>query len=161
ESHMVYRSCSKLGVVVFASMLSTAAVANPDSLKPVVNIYVTSSLDGLDRATQLAEEYAGQILAKAGVGVRWVNCRPGGSSQIRGPRDFGFHIRKEMPPDYSGAALGFASIVHPFGVASYSRIEAVAFRRHMAVAPILGAVMAHEIGHWLLGANAHSPHGVM
>src|SRR5262249_17895041 len=120
-----------------------------------------SSLDGRDRAIQLAEEYAGQILAKAGVGVRWVNCRPGGSPQIRGPNDFGFHIRKEMPPDYSHAALGFASIVHPFGVASYSRIEAVAFRRHMAVAPILGAVMAHEIGHWLLGANAHSPHGVM
>jgi len=47
------------------------------------------------------------------------------------------------------------------GFIAASRIEPAAFRHHMTVVPILGAVVAHEIGHWLLGAKAHSPYAVM
>lgn len=157
---MDYRFPPKLSAVVFALMLSATATANSDA-KPDINIYVASSYAKPDGAILLAEECASQILAKAGVNVHWLNCPPAGCSQARGPSDFGFHITRRMPPGHRDGALGFANTVHPVGGAGYSEIETAAFRRNMTVVPILGAVMAHEIGHWLLGAKAHSPYGVM
>ena len=41
------------------------------------------------------------------------------------------------------------------------RIDELAWRAGGRTARILGHTMAHELGHLLLGANAHSPSGIM
>jgi hypothetical protein len=43
----------------------------------------------------------------------------------------------------------------------YDRIERVAIARRIPIARGLGHVMAHEIGHLLLGVNSHSDQGLM
>ena len=45
--------------------------------------------------------------------------------------------------------------------ACYGRIEALAKRGGIDAAKVLGIVMAHEIGHLLLGRGAHSSAGIM
>jgi len=43
----------------------------------------------------------------------------------------------------------------------YSQIEDLAARSGAPLAVILGAAVAHEIGHLLLGLESHSPRGIM
>jgi len=43
----------------------------------------------------------------------------------------------------------------------YHRVEELARGRNLSAADSLGHAMAHEIGHLLLGANSHSPSGLM
>jgi hypothetical protein len=66
----------------------------------------------------------------------------------------------------SNEPLGFAQQCpdsEPGCVANifYAKIDEVAWRAGGRSARILGHTMAHELGHLLLGANAHSPSGIM
>jgi len=43
----------------------------------------------------------------------------------------------------------------------YHRVEAIAKKAGLSRAVILGHILAHEIGHLLLGRDSHSPSGIM
>jgi hypothetical protein len=43
----------------------------------------------------------------------------------------------------------------------YDSVEKLHQDWHASLSRVLGHVMAHEIGHLLLGTNAHSPMGIM
>jgi hypothetical protein len=45
--------------------------------------------------------------------------------------------------------------------ASYNSVEELDEEWHVGLARVLGHVMAHELGHLLLGSNAHSRQGIM
>lgn len=57
----------------------------------------------------------------------------------------------------SGASEARGRVVYVF----YHRIERVAMTHHTPVARGLGHVMAHEVGHALMGVNSHSSEGLM
>ena len=57
----------------------------------------------------------------------------------------------------SGATEARGRIAYIF----YDRIERIAVSQHMPVARGLGHVMAHEVGHLLIGVNSHSDQGLM
>lgn len=44
---------------------------------------------------------------------------------------------------------------------SYYSVEALDREWHIGLARVLGHVMAHELGHLVLGSNAHSRQGIM
>jgi hypothetical protein len=48
-----------------------------------------------------------------------------------------------------------------YGDVSYNAVEDLDRKWHVRLARVLGHVMAHELGHLLLGLNAHSRQGIM
>jgi hypothetical protein len=61
--------------------------------------------------------------------------------------------------------LGFTEVDEVIGISAagvyYPSAVEVAKKCQADVFQILGAAIAHEVGHLILGANAHSPGGVM
>jgi hypothetical protein len=57
----------------------------------------------------------------------------------------------------SGATEARGRIAYVF----YNRVERAAIAHRIPIARGLGHVMAHEIGHLLIGVNSHSGHGLM
>jgi len=109
-----------------------------------------------------AESAAGWMLEKAGIAVRWQEC-DGLCAQPSDPLLFVVSVNRQDPPQQTGDALGFALLKNRgnHAAALYHRISAVVARdAAYRDSVLLGAVIAHELGHLLLGHNRHGE-GVM
>jgi len=116
---------------------------------------------------QFAEEVASEIFRQTGIRAAWLTC-PAAEQCLAAPGRPEFRL--EIVPNISGVAkedtLGFAL---PCNIADhvclsyvlYSPIRALAAHDGTTPSRLLGHVMAHEIGHALLGPNAHAPTGIM
>jgi hypothetical protein len=71
-----------------------------------------------------------------------------------GPLTIALRIVPRPAPGLYFKALGYAS--KPYITVNFSRVEEVATQSGVASDRILGCVIAHELGHALLGPNAHS-----
>jgi len=116
-----------------------------------------------DNIRRPGERRAAQILGSAGVTVRWAECPCTGEP---GRNEFWVHVL-DRPPRRLREAAGFA-VIFPAGDARdgyagifYRNVTETAEREDADLAAMLGATIAHEIGHLLLGSNSHSPTGVM
>ena len=112
------------------------------------------SLSTLSRA----EEVVTHIFAASGIELRWSNVPVQGRYLRTAILDRGLHGLPEH-------ALAFATLLPP-GNASYAGVSlpsvaTVAESEDIPLAIVLGASMAHEIGHVLLGSAAHAPSGIM
>ncbi len=114
-----------------------------------------------------AENGASWLLSSLCVAIRWSHCTEPTAS-TRAQCDVpGGSIEIHLLPSPLGAAgedaLGLALVPWQHTAAYLSRIRETAARNSTAIdVPILlGYVMAHEIGHVLLGSNAHASSGVM
>jgi hypothetical protein len=103
--------------------------------------------------------------------VTWVRCRSGSPDNPcaakEAPLDFQIEILDRKPANLRGDAAGYA-VVYPGGgrvggyaAVSYTRASANARQCDQTTHVVLGATMAHEIGHLLLGPKAHSRRGIM
>ena len=116
-----------------------------------------------------AEGVAAAILNPAGVEVTWLDCDSATHPcrQYPTPKEFWLHLLKNSPPRLRGDATGFAVLMPQrdgavsYAGVSYPAVEEVASGLEADVSDVLGATMAHEIGHILLGSQAHSRSGVM
>lgn len=123
-----------------------------------------------------AEGRAGHILSQAGIEVEWLNCGTGGShvpdqfeqaspcSSIAYPSHLSVRILlsvKSVRENILGEAFADSE-----GEGTYINL----FYRHLAKSnaqellvegDLLGCVIAHEVGHLLLGTNSHGPEGIM
>ncbi len=114
----------------------------------------------------MAAGIAGYALGKAGVEVTWLRC-PGraecGSEPANG--EFRLLILNLRPSRNKGDKTGFAVIpreaAQRYAGVFYPMVEDGARNLDADPAHLLGAVMAHEIGHLLLGSQAHSRAGIM
>lgn len=114
-----------------------------------------------------AEAVATQIFAEAGVEAIWTNCPDhqecGGEK--KGP-EFRIRILSQGKGIVTHDLLGFAI---PCGqrpdpcrfYVFYAPIDDLAERYHVRPGHVLGQVITHEVGHALLGANAHAVSGIM
>jgi hypothetical protein len=110
-----------------------------------------------------AEEEATYALQTAAVDVRWVDCAlPASCDRAVGPDEFEILVRKAAPStssqDGGVEALGQALLPRDkpgcYAMAYFSEIRRVANRTGaVSAGQILGYVIAHEIGHLLLGAR--------
>jgi hypothetical protein len=143
---------------------------------PVVKIATTVSVFddagvGLEMMEQ-AEEAAAYIFHRAGLEVQWLNCTvAGGATHLEScgkavfPTNLQVRIARRSR-NLGPSALGI-SYLSADGSGCYSEVfvepvEELQKKEFLiSTAPLLGQAMAHEIGHLLLGANAHSARGIM
>lgn len=140
---------------------------------PAIQLRVVNEA-GVDPETlSLAEKEATDELRHSGIRLVWLACEAGraewGSGnpcqRERGPSEFWLRIVTRRPACSSGDVLGFSELDESVGRSSagvyYPKAEEMADYWSVRVGQILGAAIAHEVGHLLLGANAHSRSGVM
>jgi hypothetical protein len=155
-----------LGLDLASDFLARAA--EPD---PTLTVRVINYTEATPATMAKAQYQAGGILGEAGLHAIWLDCPLGQAAGVlRDPcqrplkpteivlRVLSDHLRNGIRDDAFGFAVlpVLASVYyeHAMGLA---RREGAEFE----VSTILGCVMAHEIGHLLLGSNSHSDTGIM
>ena len=158
-----------VGVISFAfpkTIFATGADSNP-TIRVRVNNYTQASAAILAGS----EREAGRILDKAGLQTVWLDCPAGHSSvDSQDPcgepleaTDIVLRVLSESSQNrFHDTAFGFAVVpvlasVYYDYVAHLARSDNAEFE----IPIILGCVIAHEIGHLLLGSNSHSASGIM
>jgi hypothetical protein len=146
----------------------SARAADPS---PTIRVRVTNYTEATPTTVSKAEHEASRILGEAGVNVVWIDCPLKRSAvvptdpcqQPLEPTDIVLrmlsdHSRNGVQDSAFGVAvLPVLASVYYEHVVSRARIDGADFE----VPIILGCVMAHEIGHLLLGSNSHSDTGIM
>jgi hypothetical protein len=104
------------------------------------------------------------MLARAGVRVTWVDCEVASCATIPG---YWIQFVERRPAGLHAETAGY-TVLHPaaegmaaYAVVAWRPLEAVAAEQDLDPGPLLGAAIAHEIGHLLLGSNSHTRSGVM
>ena len=115
-----------------------------------------------------AEQDAGRILASAGISVGWIEI----DANVRSDLPAGAIVLRILPeagPSHDPNAVGVALAPALGGIYAsifFDRVRERAmdplFREAGAnLVCVMGHVIAHEIGHLLLGTNSHSESGLM
>jgi hypothetical protein len=158
------------------SLMSLAGLhAQPPvtGLKIAVEVYNYSAVSA-DRLAR-AEEETARIFERIGVATTWLDCKLTSQEAARNtpcalpsaPTRFTLRLLSNSMADSLGVGGDiFGSALLPdnrgFGVMANvyaDRIRELAGGREFEL--ILGRVIAHELGHLLLGTNAHSAAGIM
>lgn len=165
------RGCARL-VLLLALLISPVCAKN---LRPEVTTVTVSLFNDAAVPPSLvwgAKRVATRVFAQAGVNLEWLNC--GLPSMTETERascilsDFPTHLHLRLiwrPTHSDGAALG-ASYLAEDGVAFqadifYERVAKLQSENQVEPAILLGVIMAHELGHLLLGTDSHSSAGLM
>ncbi len=167
-------------VALFLAFGSTCAAQTSsgevelNSLKITISVYNHAEVS--PETLTAAEHVAWEIFRRAGIAAVWAHCRV---SEAEAPRDQGCeeplspaHLVLRILPQTMSAHFPFSSstfgaaMLSPEGTGYYGyvfqdRVEQLVRDSHVNRSEILGHVVAHEIGHLLLGSNAHSNTGIM
>lgn len=141
-----------LAMVVLAALNRPAAAQNP-----AVNVIIRNDAGVPEQMVAAAQEIVTKIYADAGVEVAWTR---------------GHHItivlmpqaaadRMRQLPNTMGFAPGDVTARGRVAYVLEHRVADVARGYSTEVEVVLGAAIAHELGHLLLPINAHSPRGLM
>jgi hypothetical protein len=154
---------SLVGTLGFAFPETACAAENFPS--PKITVLVFNSTQASPAILVRAESEAGRILGKTGLRVAWLECVGPSADSSQGPCQKGPDIMlrvlaEPVPNKFQDEDFGFA--IHPVLVSVYYE-RAMRFAKSKGVAApiILGCVIAHELGHLLLGSNGHSAAGIM
>ena len=158
------RAMSITALLESAPFLVHPAAADPAAMG-TLTIRVLDDHSGVDpKDWASAQATTGRILQKTGIKVRWVSVEP--SSALTGdPRSVVLVLgHAALVPRGGGSGLTIlghaardAGVVRVFS----RMVREVATQSGIPIADLLGHVIAHEIGHFLLGPEAHSPIGIM
>ena len=119
-----------------------------------------------------AEQQAAKIFSRTGLDVTWLRCthinsgvRAAACNGFDVPDHIAVRIIGHTPSCKSDAAFGVAFLA-PDGTGRYSdvfwkRAQGLHANSNVDLGGILGSVIAHEMGHLLLGSNAHAISGIM
>jgi hypothetical protein len=148
--------------LVAAGLAGTAAEAfGADAELPAIRILVINKA-GVPPADVIVEAQSetARIYAALGVRLEWtgLSALPRLAMLITSDSNLG---GQDVAADAMGAAPAADDETGRVAYAFYVRIEGLAKRHAVDVAKVLGIVMAHEIGHLLLGRGAHSSVGIM
>jgi predicted aspartyl protease len=141
---------------------------------PTIRVRVVNYAQAMPSALTGAEREAGVIFGQAGMQIVWVNCRTPLSPIAPAdpclvplePNDVVLRIlakqTKSAEKRFEEPIFGFAAAPVLAGVYYEFALDlAKADNTEYELPVILGSVIAHEIGHLLLGPNGHSRFGVM
>jgi len=159
---------------VFATLVFAGTLVSPETVQGQSEVDSTNALTltieidnwaKVSPATlQKGQAVAGQILAEAGITLRWVNC------PCEKPRPDAATLSLRIIPKLFGSTsstfrtdhLGFSAVTEEGGVLAtvfYDRIQSVG--KGGDLSNLLGLATAHELGHLLLGSRAHVDDGIM
>jgi hypothetical protein len=169
--------------LVLSFVLAVAGSAHADPARRVIRVYDTT--DGASDIRTAAIRTAASIVAEAGISVEWRDCTDD-STQDRcqdrrqrhdlivrimpaaapGTVFRGSSLQLRTEPGEVNLQLGVA-VINPVTLSGematifHEQVRSVARRSGVDNAELLGRALAHEIGHLLLRARAHSPSGLM
>ena len=164
------------GRVVVAAVVLTAWFAQASGRAAVIldslsiRIYDNAGVLGPHRARAIKR--AGDILARADLAVDWRDCpvtgvlARGACAAPPAPGELALRLVHSPKGDPNPRALGNALIDTTTGSGTLAtvyvdRVTALSQQGRMDPWSMVGGVMAHEIGHLLLGTNSHSDIGLM
>lgn len=155
-------------IVIFMQLTALDMLAHSNALLPF-QIYVYNQAQVPQAVLARAERRVTLILRDSGVQPEWLDCmalagRPSSCSGAAIPGSVAVQIVHEttkMRDEIFGAAfLGEDGIGRQSDV-FYDRLNELHRDWNIELPELLGNVMAHEIGHLLLGFHAHSLTGIM
>ena len=155
---------------VLAISFSASAGTSPTGPEVRINVYNDAQLP--DHLLTEALQEASRIFQKIRVETIWAECTSSPTSSKRAsecqPSWGPAHLSLRIVPWSSklGDAIFGISFLSPEGEGTYCDVFYDSVKKlhqdwHVNIARILGHTMAHEIGHLLLGTNAHSRIGIM
>ena len=146
------------------------ACAAPAAPELAITVRVYNYTQASPTILARAELEAGHIFGEAGLKLVWVDCTPGPTLISQNPCQEAIEaedvrLRILLAPVRNGlqdAAFGFAiapalATVYYETALGFARYD----EREFEAPIVLGCVIAHEIGHLLLGSNGHSFSGIM
>ncbi len=161
-----------VGLVGILGVASSGTVfAAENELVPILTVQVYNYSQASPAVLTGAEREADRILGEAGVRAVWLECPVGPSGVMpKGPCDkeldaTDVRLRVLAAPnqhEYQDSVFGFT--IHPAFASVYYEFamrRAKTDRAASEITIILGGVIAHELGHLLLGTNGHSRAGIM
>jgi hypothetical protein len=169
------RARSLLGVLTIllpACALGGGDRYSVDRTTPAMRILVISNSRVDDKTLSSALRKAEVIFHDAGVRVTWIRC-PGDAQPVYPPecrsddvRTLFLRIVRQPPRGYLGRdAMGVALTAgqeSTYATVFHDRVLAMVPRSKPGLeGMILGHVIAHELGHLLLGTTAHASFGLM
>ena len=161
----VFTVCSTWVLLLGASLSAAARHApkkeSPPESRITLCVYDDAGLPA--RLLQQALSDTQAILGDAGVALVPVTCTPNATAESchRAPDPLNVTLRVLRRPVPGADADTLGSSTGPKIAVNYSRVERLAESYGIFPDRILGCVIAHELGHVLLGPNSHSARGVM
>ena len=168
----VFATCAALMFLAVASVGFSQTLA-VNGAKPQVAISVYDYAHVPMGLLAGAEEAAQRIFRQAGVETVWVTCLPkpkkiesNGCYAVDAnhlmlkilPRAIAANVRDRG--DVLGTAIVDESGIGFYAYVFYDHVQRLAEERKLGHA-LLGDVLAHEIGHLLMGSSSHSVSGIM
>ncbi len=131
-----------------------------------VTVLVSNSAEVAPALLREAEGEASRLFRAAGIEIQWVNCRKGTRDECRvvGYDEYVLHIvqdGKTTTKSVFGEAFLGEGGIGKYSDVFFRRIQSANRTFGADPAQLLGAVSAHELGHLLLGSQAHSRMGIM
>jgi len=153
-------------VKLLFSLILGCSVATGASLGITVRVLNLAHVPA--RTLSGAQATATGIFKRSGVDIAWVDCgAPDTCKGDTGPTEFWLQLLEKPPATFRGDIMGFALLTHlPLNDGGYAAVSWQAVRvlvdsMKVDSVPVMGAAIAHELGHLLLGSHQHSRDGVM
>jgi hypothetical protein len=161
----------RLSTMVLAGLVGVISFASRADSSPTIRVRVNNYTQATPAMLAGAEREAGRILGKAGLQTVWLDCPAGLSTgdphdpcgEPLEATDIVLRVLSESTKNrFQDTVFGFAvvpvlaSVYYDYAV-QLARSDNAEFEGPI----ILGCVIAHEVGHLLLGSNSHSGSGIM
>jgi hypothetical protein len=159
-----------LGLLVLASGIPKTLSAHEHMQSSVVNLTVSVFNDaGVEPLVWLeAQGRATEIMRRSGISLTWLDCGSGKSDSnciaISYPTHLSVRVVGKVSPvkeDIFGQSFQDAAGEGNYVLVYYASIKAFRAATTVPAGELLGCVVAHELGHLLLGTASHSPTGLM
>jgi hypothetical protein len=161
----------KLGLLLVgtAALLGTAfpatAFASDTNNRPAITVLVFNFRRAPAETLVKAEKEAGRILEQVGMPVTWRDCPTGNEPCRKGPGRVFFLAMMAGPVQnkFLDTTSGYAVLPAHLAAIYYDYLPCIpgGESNKNDTALVLGCVIAHELGHLLLGAYEHSIAGIM
>ena len=163
-----------IGLVMASPSFGRSKSSEKEAATTKITIRIRDYAQANPRVLEYAEKVAGDLLRKADVEARWIDCPIGSSgtgvcSSPLSTLDFVVNLLPRTMSDharFAGGVLGSAieGAGDNFGfIASvfYDLAKERALEHQVDFGELLGDAVAHELGHLLLGTNSHSGRSLM
>jgi hypothetical protein len=159
--------------VLVTTLISQGTEARERAMTPLVNVTVSIFNDAGVPASVLleAQAEAAAVMSEAGVSLVWLDCgTPGrrvpklGCSAIAFPEHLSVRLVSKAAPskaDIFGQSFQDEAGKGSYAVVYYPGLSASKAAQTVRTGRLLGLVVAHELGHLLLGMDSHSADGLM
>ena len=146
------------------SCRSLAEDKGSTNVRWVVSVFNDAEVDAVSLAR--GEGQAAKILRRAQVDLTFLECKHGGSARCLQPDDGHFSLRvvrrsQNLRSEAFGVAfldeVGHGTQADVF----FDEVQRLSANTKVDVSELLGHVIAHELGHLILGSHAHSASGIM